>query len=173
MSKVTTSTFDVIIIGAGIAGMYQLLKLRELGFSVKVYEAGGDVGGTWYWNRYPGCRFDSESYSYGYSFSQELLDEWDWTEHFSPQPETLRYLNLVADKFDLRADIQFDSRVKKATFKQADTQWEIELEDGSTERAQFLISATGPLSAPQMPNIAGVQDYAGESFHTARWPLCR
>ncbi|MBQ0720276.1 MAG: NAD(P)/FAD-dependent oxidoreductase [Gammaproteobacteria bacterium] len=150
--------------------MYQLLKLRELGFSVKVYETAGDVGGTWYWNRYPGCRFDSESYSYGYSFSKELLQEWDWSEHFSPQPETLRYLNRVADKFDLRKDIQFDSRVKKATYKEADTQWEVELEDGSSARAQFLISATGPLSAPQMPNIEGTDSYQGESFHTARWP---
>ncbi len=162
--------FDVIIIGAGIAGMYQLLKLRELGFSVKVFEAGGDVGGTWYWNRYPGCRFDSESYSYGYSFSQELLDEWQWSEHFAPQPETLRYLNLVADKFDLRSDIQFDSRVKSATFNEDNTQWAVALEDGSCTRAQFLISATGPLSAPQMPNIAGTEDYQGESFHTALWP---
>jgi cation diffusion facilitator CzcD-associated flavoprotein CzcO len=170
MSKATANTFDVIIIGAGIAGMYQLLKLRELGFSVKVYEAGGDVGGTWYWNRYPGCRFDSESYSYGYSFSKELLEEWDWTEHFSAQPETLRYLNLVADKFALRSDIQFDSRVKKAAFNDGDNQWQIELEDGSTSRARFLISATGPLSAPQMPNIEGVDSYQGESFHTARWP---
>ena len=170
MSKATANTFDVIIIGAGIAGMYQLLKLRELGFSVKVYEAGGDVGGTWYWNRYPGCRFDSESYSYGYSFSKELLDEWDWTEHFSPQPETLRYLNLVADKFDLRNDIQFDSRVKKASFNDGDNHWEIELDNGSTSQARFLISATGPLSAPQMPNIEGVDSYQGESFHTARWP---
>ena len=170
MSKANVNTFDVIIIGAGIAGMYQLLKLRELGFSVKVYEAGGDVGGTWYWNRYPGCRFDSESYSYGYSFSKELLEEWDWTEHFSPQPETLRYLNLVADKFALRNDIQFDSRVKKASFNDSNNQWKLELDDGSTSQARFLISATGPLSAPQMPNIEGVDSYQGESFHTALWP---
>ena len=174
MSTATEQTsakvFDVIIIGAGIAGMYQLLKLRELGFSVKVFEAGGDVGGTWYWNRYPGCRFDSESYSYGYSFSQELLDEWQWSEHFAPQPETLRYLNLVADKFDLRSDIQFDSRVKSAVFDEDNSQWAVELEDGSCTRAQFLISATGPLSAPQMPNIAGTENYQGESFHTALWP---
>lgn len=162
--------FDVIIIGAGISGMYQLLKLRELGFSVKVYEAGGDIGGTWYWNRYPGCRFDSESYSYGYSFSKELLQEWDWTEHFSPQPETLRYLNRVAEKFDLRKDIQFDSRVKSARFDEVARQWQLELEDGSTTRARFLISATGPLSAPQMPNIEGTDSYRGESYHTALWP---
>ena len=99
--------YDAIVIGAGISGLYQLYRLRELGMRVRVLEAGTGVGGTWYWNRYPGARFDSESYSYGYSFSQELLDEWHWTEHFSPQPETLRYLNFVADKFDLRRDIQF------------------------------------------------------------------
>src|SRR5687767_2485314 len=108
-------TYDTIIIGAGISGLYQLYALRKIGQKVRVFEAGTGVGGTWYWNRYPGCRFDSESYSYGYSFSQELLDEWDWTEHFAPQTETERYLNHVADKFDLRRDIQFRSRVKAAT----------------------------------------------------------
>ena len=102
-------TCDAIIIGAGISGLYQLLKLRQLGMTARVFEAGTGVGGTWYWNRYPGARFDSESWSYGYSFSPELLEEWDWTEHFSPQPKTLEYLNLVADKFDLRRDIQFNA----------------------------------------------------------------
>src|SRR5271165_529836 len=111
--------YDAIVIGAGISGLYQLLKLRELGLSVRVLEAGTGVGGTWYWNRYPGARFDSESYSYGYSFSQELMDEWDWSEHFAGQPETLRYLNHVADKFDLRRDIQFESRVTAATWDEA------------------------------------------------------
>jgi cation diffusion facilitator CzcD-associated flavoprotein CzcO len=162
--------YDAIIIGAGIAGMYQLLKLREAGFSVRVYETGSDVGGTWYWNRYPGCRFDSESYSYGYSFSEELLQEWDWVEHFSPQPDNLRYLNLVADKFDLRKDIQFDSRVSAATYDEAGKQWRIALEDGSTAQARYLISATGPLSAHQMPNIEGIDSFKGPSWHTARWP---
>ncbi len=113
--------YDVIIIGAGMSGMYQLYRLRELGLRVRVFEAGTGVGGTWYWNRYPGARFDSESYSYGYSFSKELLEEWDWSEHFAGQPETLRYLNHVADKFDLRRDIQFSSRVKAATYRE-DTQ---------------------------------------------------
>ena len=103
----TVDGFDAIIIGAGISGMYQLYRLRELGLHVRVFETGDDVGGTWYWNRYPGARFDSESYSYGYSFSEELLQEWDWQEHFSAQPETLRYLNYFADKFDLRKDIEF------------------------------------------------------------------
>ncbi|MFP6682499.1 MAG: NAD(P)-binding protein, partial [Gammaproteobacteria bacterium] len=108
--------FDAIIIGAGISGIYQLYRLRELGMSVRVFEAGTDVGGTWYWNRYPGARFDSESYSYGYSFSDELLDEWEWSEHFAPQPETLRYLQYVTEKFDLRPDIQFKTRIKSARY---------------------------------------------------------
>ena len=101
------ATYDAIIIGAGISGIYQLYRLRQLGMKVRVFEAGTDLGGTWYWNRYPGARFDSESWSYGYSFSEELLKEWDWKEHFSPQPDNLEYLNLVADKFDLRRDMQF------------------------------------------------------------------
>jgi cation diffusion facilitator CzcD-associated flavoprotein CzcO len=108
--------YDAIIIGAGVSGMYQLHRLRELGLKARVFEAGGDVGGTWYWNRYPGARFDSESWTYGYSFSDELLQEWEWSEHFAPQPETLRYLNLVADKFALRSDIQFDSTATRTRF---------------------------------------------------------
>ena len=125
---------DAIVIGAGIAGMYQLLRLRELGLSVRVYETGTGVGGTWYWNRYPGARFDSESYSYGYSFSKELLAEWDWSEHFAAQPETLRYLEHVADRFDLRRDIVFESRVVRATFDPDACAWETLTADG---RATF------------------------------------
>ena len=162
--------FDAIIIGAGISGLYQLLKLRELGLRVKVFEAGTGVGGTWYWNRYPGARFDSESWSYGYSFSKELLQEWDWTEHFSPQPETLKYLNFVADKFDLRRDIQFKSRVTAAHYKQATRSWELTLEDGSRHTTRFLITAIGPLSTPTMPRIEGVGSFKGEAYHTAQWP---
>ncbi|MBL6750819.1 MAG: NAD(P)/FAD-dependent oxidoreductase [Nevskia sp.] len=162
--------FDTIIIGAGISGMYQLYRLRQLGLSVRVYEAGTGVGGTWYWNRYPGCRFDSESWSYGYSFSEEVLREWDWSEHFAAQPETLRYLNFVADKFDLRRDMQFNSRVTAAVYDEPANQWEVTLADGSRARARFLISATGPLSAPQMPAIAGVDDFRGEAYHTGLWP---
>jgi cation diffusion facilitator CzcD-associated flavoprotein CzcO len=161
---------DSIVIGAGISGLYQLHRLRELGQRVRVFEAGTGVGGTWYWNRYPGCRFDSESYSYGYSFSQELLDEWDWSEHFAAQPETERYLNLVADKFDLRRDIQCRSRVTAATFDEAGPAWDVTLEDGSRHRARYLVTAVGPLSAPTMPRIPGVEDFQGEAYHTARWP---
>ncbi len=162
--------FDVIIIGAGISGMYQLLRLRELGMRVRVLEAGTGVGGTWYWNRYPGARFDSESYSYQYSFSKELLDEWNWSEHFAGQPETLRYLNHVADKFDLRKDIQFRSRVKSAHYQDGSRSWKISIEDGSSYTARFLITAVGPLSAPTMPRIPGVDTFKGESYHTGLWP---
>ena len=123
--------FDAVVIGAGVTGLYQLYKLRELGLRVRVFEAASGVGGTWYWNRYPGARFDSESWTYGYSFSKELLDEWDWSEHFAPQPETERYLNHVADKFDLRRDIQFNSRVASAHYHEDTRSWDITLEDGT------------------------------------------
>lgn len=166
----STRSFDAVIIGAGIAGIYQLYRLRQLGLSVRVFEAGGGVGGTWYWNRYPGARFDSESYTYGYAFSEELLQDWNWTEHFSPQPETLRYLNHVADRFDLRRDIQFNSRIASARWHEADREWEVTTENGDSVRARFLITAVGPLSAYQMPRIPGVEDFRGESFHTYRWP---
>ncbi len=162
--------YDAIIIGAGMSGMYQLHRLRQLGMRVRVFEAGTGVGGTWYWNRYPGARFDSESYSYGYSFSPELLEEWNWSEHFAGQPETLRYLNHVADKFDLRRDIQFKSRVTAAHYKDDARAWEVTLQDGSRHRARFLVTAVGPLSAPTMPRVAGVDSFKGQSFHTATWP---
>ena len=166
----TPYQYDAIIIGAGMSGLYQLYRMRQLGLSVRALEAGTGVGGTWYWNRYPGARFDSESYSYAYSFSQELLDEWDWGEHFAGQPETLRYLNHVADKFDLRRDIQFRSRVAAAHYHDATRTWDIALEDGGRFTCRFLITAVGPLSAPTLPTIDGVESFTGQSFHTARWP---
>ncbi len=162
--------FDAIIIGAGLSGMYQLYRLRELGLRVRVFEAGTEVGGTWYWNRYPGARFDSESYSYGYSFSKELLAEWEWSEHFAGQPETLRYCKHVADKFDLRRDIQFSSRVTAAVYDEPARSWGVALEDGSRFSARFLITAIGPLSTPTLPRIEGRDSFEGRSFHTARWP---
>nr|WP_233288089.1 NAD(P)/FAD-dependent oxidoreductase [Bradyrhizobium brasilense] len=162
--------YDVIIIGAGLSGMYQLYRLRELGLSARVFEAGTGVGGTWYWNRYPGARFDSESYSYGYSFSKELLEEWEWSEHFAGQPETLRYCNYVADKFDLRRDIQFESRVTSAIYQDDTRSWRITLESGAQHSCRFLITAIGPLSTPTLPRIEGRDDFGGQSFHTARWP---
>src|SRR5580698_7973985 len=162
--------YDAIIIGAGMSGLYQLYRLREEGMRVRVFEAGTNVGGTWYWNRYPGARFDSESYSYGYSFSRELLEEWDWSEHFAGQPETLRYLNHVADKFDLRRDIQFESRVTATIYDEDSRSWDIVLERGDRFRTRFLITAIGPLSTPTLPLIEGRDAFAGKSFHTARWP---
>ncbi len=169
-SSGSAPAYDAIVIGSGMSGMYQLYRLRELGLRVLVLEAGTGVGGTWYWNRYPGARFDSESYSYAFSFSKDLLDEWDWSEHFAGQPETLRYLNHVADKFDLRRDIQFRSRVASAHWHEADRKWEITLEDGRKYLSTLMITAVGPLSAPTMPRIDGVDSFKGESCHTARWP---
>jgi len=162
--------WDVAVVGAGLSGMYQLLKLRQLGFKVRVYEAGGDVGGTWYWNRYPGCRFDSESWSYVFSFSPEVLKEWSWAEHFSGQPENLRYCQFLADKFDLRRDITFHARVKSASWDDAAGEWEVVFEDGKRARSRFLVTAIGPLSAPTMPNIPGADDFKGEAYHTGLWP---
>jgi cation diffusion facilitator CzcD-associated flavoprotein CzcO len=167
----TIERSEVIVIGAGLSGMYQLIKLRELGFKARVYEAGHDVGGTWYWNRYPGARFDSESWTYGFSFSPEVLAEWDWKEHFSGQPENLRYCNFLADKFDLRRDITFGVRAKAATWDEAANEWEVAFDDGRRARARFLVTAIGPLSSPTMPsNIPGVSDFKGESWHTGLWP---
>ena len=162
--------FDAIVIGAGVSGIYSLYRLRELGFKVRVFETGTDVGGTWYWNRYPGARFDSESWTYGYSFSPELLEEWDWEEHFAGQPETLRYLNHVVDKFDLRRDIQFKSRVAAAHYHEDTRSWQLTLEDGRRYTTRFLVTASGILSAPTMPLIPGVESFRGQSCHTHYWP---
>jgi len=139
--------FDAIIIGAGVTGLYQLYRLRQRGLSVRIFEDGSGVGGTWYWNRYPGARFDSESYTYGYSFSEELLQEWDWKEHYSGQPENERYLNYVADKFDLRRDIEFNARVASAVYDEREDRWQVQTEDGRRASGQFLIAAVGNLSA--------------------------
>jgi cation diffusion facilitator CzcD-associated flavoprotein CzcO len=162
--------FDAVVIGAGVSGLYTLHKLRELGLKVRVFETGSGVGGTWYWNRYPGARFDSESYTYGYSFSPELLAEWDWAERFAPQPETERYLNHVADKLDLRRDIDFNSRVAAAHYCEETRRWDVALEDGRRCRTRFLVTAVGVLSAPTMPQIPGVDTFKGQSCHTHYWP---
>jgi len=162
--------YDAIVIGAGISGLYQLYKLRELGLKVRVFETGTGVGGTWYWNRYPGARFDSESYSYAYSFSEELLAEWNWSEHFASQPEILRYLQHVTRKFDLIKDIQFSSDVKSAIYDDPNRSWEITLGDGSKYRSRFLIAGIGLLSQPTMPKIEGIDSFEGPSYHTSRWP---
>lgn len=161
---------EFIIIGAGLCGMYGLYQLLEMGADALVLEGHEGLGGTWYKNRYPGCRFDSESYTYGFSFSPELLQEWNWSERFAAQPETLRYLNRVAEKFDLRRHIQFNSRVRSATFDDARSQWTVELVDGRRLSCRFLMTALGLLSAPVKPRIPGIETFAGVSFHTYDWP---
>jgi cation diffusion facilitator CzcD-associated flavoprotein CzcO len=162
--------YDVIVIGAGMSGMYQLHRLRGLGLRARVFEAGHGVGGTWYWNRYPGARFDSESWTYGYSFSEAILREWEWSEHFAAQPETLRYCNFVADTLDLRRDIEFGARIGAAIYDDRAGEWQIESTDGRRARSRFLITAIGPLSAPTMPTIPGVDSFRGEAYHTGLWP---
>jgi cation diffusion facilitator CzcD-associated flavoprotein CzcO len=161
---------DVLVVGAGITGIHQLYRAREAGFSVGLVEAGGGVGGTWYWNRYPGARFDSESYTYGYLFSEELFDEWEWQEHFAEQPETERYLNHVVDRFDLRRHIRFGATVVSATWDESAARWIVVLADGDELRAQFLVAATGVLSVPFFPEVEGREDFRGEQHHTGRWP---
>jgi cation diffusion facilitator CzcD-associated flavoprotein CzcO len=161
---------EVVVIGAGVSGIYQIKQLTDLGIDAIVLEGDDDLGGTWYRNRYPGARFDSESYTYGYSFSQELLDEWHWNERFSAQPENLRYLNYVADKFDLRRHMQFNARVQTMTWDDAEHEWTIELQTGDTHIARFVVTSLGPLSMPTLPRYDGMDDFAGESFHTYHWP---
>jgi cation diffusion facilitator CzcD-associated flavoprotein CzcO len=162
--------YDAIIIGAGMSGMYQLHLLRQAGLSAHVLEAGTDVGGTWYWNRYPGARFDSETYTYCYSFSQEVLEEWDWKEHFAPQTETLPYLRYVADKFDLRKDITFGTRIAKASWDEKRSIWTLQATDGRSFTARFVVTAIGILSIPVIPDFPGRETFEGRSFHTADWP---
>ena len=161
---------EVIVIGAGVSGIYQIKRLVDLGVDAIVLEADDDLGGTWYRNRYPGARFDSESYTYGYSFSKELLDEWHWTERFSPQPENLKYLNYVADKFDLRRHMQFNSRVDAMTWDEDERLWHLTLTDGTHHSARFVITSLGPLSIPTLPRYDGMADFTGQSFHTYAWP---
>ena len=170
MAQTPVEEIDALVIGAGITGLYQLYCLRRQGVNARIYDAGGGVGGTWYWNRYPGARLDSESWSYAYSFSDELLQEWDWSESFVGQPELERYLNYVADKFELRPHIRLNTRVNGAAFDEQANRWRVETEDGHRARARFVICATGLLSAKHVPDIPGVDTFAGESFHTARWP---
>ena len=162
--------YDVIVVGAGLTGLYQLYKAREAGLRVCVFEAGSSVAGTWYWNRYPGARCDSPGHLYQYWFSDELLDEWNWSERFPAQPETERYLNRVADKFDLRRDIQFNTRVTTAHFDETSGHWHVTTDAGARASAQFLVMASGGLSAPTTPPWPGLDSFQGESYHTARWP---
>ncbi|HEX9185984.1 MAG TPA: NAD(P)/FAD-dependent oxidoreductase, partial [Vicinamibacteria bacterium] len=161
---------DAVVVGAGLAGLYILHRLRGLGLSVRVFEAGGGVGGTWYWNRYPGARCDVESMEYSYSFSEELEQEWRWTERYAAQPEILRYVEHVADRFDLRRDIRFDTRVTSAVFDEASGRWAIRTDRGDRVSARFCIMATGCLSSAQMPRFPGLETFEGRWYHTGRWP---
>lgn len=162
--------YEVIVVGAGVAGIYQIKRLTDMGVRATVLEADPDLGGTWYNNRYPGARFDSESYTYGYSFSQEVLDEWHWKEMFSGQPENLKYLNFVADKFDLRKHMQFNCRVQSAIFDETSELWKLQVSDGRALTCRILILALGLLSQPTMPRVEGVKDFKGRSWHTYGWP---
>ena len=162
--------YDVVVVGAGFAGMYMLHRLRGQGLSVRVYEQGGDVGGTWYWNRYPGARCDVESMQYSYSFSDELQQEWNWSERYAPQPEILKYANHVADRFDLRSDIQLNTRVDRAVFDEDADTWQVTTSDGNAVTAKFVVLATGCLSNARVPDIKGLSDFKGKVYHTGHWP---
>jgi cyclohexanone monooxygenase len=166
----TGEAYDVVVVGAGFAGMYMLHRLRGQGLTVRVYEQGGDVGGTWYWNRYPGARCDVESMQYSYSFSDELQQEWNWSERYAPQPEILRYANHVADRFDLRPDIALNTRVDRADFDERANTWEVATSDGRTVTAKYVVLATGCLSNARVPDIKGLPDFKGKVYHTGHWP---
>jgi cyclohexanone monooxygenase len=161
---------DAVVVGAGFAGLYAYHRLRQLGLTLQGYEAAADVGGTWWWNRYPGARCDVESMDYCYSFSPEVEQEWTWTERYATQPEILRYVNHVADRFDLRRDIRFETRVTAATWDEAAQRWHIDTDRGDRVSAQFIVMATGCLSAAKQPEIDGINAFSGETFHTGRWP---
>ncbi len=163
-------TYDVVVVGAGFSGMYMLHRLRGLGFSARVFEQGSGVGGTWYWNRYPGARCDVESMQYSYSFSDELQQEWRWSERYAPQPEILKYANHVADRFDLHGDIQFNTRVESCTFDEDTNLWSVTTSDGKTVTARFVVLATGCLSNARKPDIKGLDSFKGPVYHTGNWP---
>jgi cation diffusion facilitator CzcD-associated flavoprotein CzcO len=166
----TVRRVDAVVVGAGFSGMYMLQRLRELGFSVQVYEVAADVGGTWYWNRYPGCRCDIESMEYSYSFDKELEQEWEWSERYATQPEILGYAGHVADRFDLRRDIQFETRVTAATYDEDAKRWSITTDRGDEVSAQFFILGVGCLSAAKRPEIPGLERFRGSWYHTGHWP---
>ena len=166
----SSDRFDVVVVGAGFAGLYMLHSLRKAGFTVRVLEAGGGVGGTWYWNRYPGARCDVQSLEYSYGFDDELQQEWQWTERYASQPEILRYLEHVADRFDLCRDIQFETRVVSASFDEPRAEWSVTTEAGDVLVASHVVMATGCLSSANLPDIPGRDSFAGPTFHTGQWP---
>lgn len=161
---------DMLVVGAGFAGVYQLYKAREAGMAVRVLEAGDGVGGTWFWNRYPGARCDVESLDYSYSFSRELEEEWAWSERYAPQAEILRYINHVVDRFELRGNIQLETRVSSARYDADRAIWSVVSERGDSFEATYLVMATGSLSMPQRPDLPGLEDFKGKCYHSARWP---
>ncbi len=161
---------DAIIVGAGMAGIYAVHHLRRLGLSVKLFEAGSSVGGTWYWNRYPGARVDIESMEYSYAFSEELQQEWEWSERYAGQAELARYFEFVTDRFDLRRHMQFDTRVDAARYDEAADEWVVETSDGATHRARYCVMTTGLLSAPNKPDIPGLESFSGPVYHSGLWP---
>ena len=165
-----TGPFDVVVVGAGFAGLYSLHRLRAMGLKVKVYEAGSGVGGTWFWNRYPGARCDVESMQYSYSFSSELEQEWQWTERYASQPEILRYINHAADRFDLRRDLQLNTRVLSAVFDALTGHWTVHTDQGDVVQSMFCIMATGCLSAARVPDFKGLDTFKGQWHHTGLWP---
>lgn len=170
MSKQNLQQYDAVIVGAGFSGLYMLHRLREAGYSVRVYEAAPDIGGTWYFNRYPGARCDIESIYYNYTFSEEILNEWTWSAKYAEQQEILSYIHFVADKLDLRKDIQLKTKVMSAHYSEENKNWEVELEDGSKAMATYFISAVGVLSASNIPSIEGIERFQGEVYHTGEWP---
>ena len=171
MNSKEKSDLDVIIIGAGVAGLYAIYRLRKMGLKVRAYEAGNGIGGTWFWNRYPGCRCDVESMEYSYSFSDDLQQEWEWPERYGTQPEILKYLNHVAERFDLLRDVQLETRITAAKFESNNNLWTITTEQGEMVSAPFCIMATGNLSTPRFPKIEGIDEFSGEKYHTGLWPV--
>ncbi|CDZ87200.1 NAD(P)/FAD-dependent oxidoreductase [Rhodococcus electrodiphilus] len=167
---VRSTDFDAVVVGAGFSGLRMLQELRGLGMSARVIEAGSDVGGTWYWNRYPGARTDSQSWVYAYSFSEELQQDWRWRERYPTQPETLSYFEHVADRFDMRRDIEFDTKVESAVFDDASTTWTVTTDRGQSYTCRYFITATGPLSQPYLPDFDGLADFEGQWLLTGRWP---
>ena len=170
MPEPTNNTYDVVIVGSGFAGMYMLHKSRQMGFTAHVFERASDVGGTWYWNRYPGARCDVPSMEYSYQFDGDLQQEWEWTEKYSGQPEILRYASHVADRFDLRRDITFETSVTSAVYQESTDRWTVSTDEGATVTAQFLVMATGCLSSENTPSFAGMDNFEGPIYHTGKWP---
>lgn len=169
-AKDITASYDAVIVGAGFSGMYMLVRLRALGLTSRIYDTATDVGGTWYWNRYPGARCDVESMQYSYSFSPELQQDWHWSEKFSAQPEILAYARHVADRFDLRRDMQFETTVTDAVFDETANRWLVTTDRGERIAAKYCIMGTGCLSTARTPDFPGAETYKGETYHTGNWP---